>query len=235
MATAGRRDVQQKTKRISIWGWLFDFTLGNIFRLIWWSLAAVMISIVIEWVGMIWFWEPEHSQHVLELEMSYLSAYNKNMITGWYPSDLGVNFKAAADTAVSWLHLRELSEYLADGVVGGGTQIAIHGINATVNTLFIFAVRSAICVSAVSGFVLVGLVAFIDGLVERDIRKACGGIESALLYHRAKRFLGPMLFLSFGGYLTAPVSIHPTLVFLPVMGLFAVALFIAAKTFKKFL
>lgn len=235
MATARRAEAPQKAKRVSIWGWLFDFTLGNVFRLAWWSVAAVLVSILIEWAGMIWFWGPDHSQQVLELEMTYLSTYNKNMITGWYPSDLGANFVAAANAAVSWLHLRELSDYLADGVVGGATQIAIYGINATVNTLFIFAVRSAICVSAISGFVLVGLVAFIDGLVERDIRKACGGIESAMMYHRAKRFLGPMLFLSFGGYLTAPVSIHPTLVFLPVMGLFAVALFIAAKTFKKFL
>lgn len=218
-----------------IWSWLFGTTLGNAFKLLWWSLLAICASVVIEWVGMIWFWGPDHSRQILELELTYLSNYNKNLITGLYPSDLGAHFIGAASALVSFLMLREISNHLADGVVNGATQIAIYGINSLVNTIFIFAVRSAICVSAMTGFVLVGLVAFVDGLVERDIRKACGGIESAMLYHRSKRLLIPILFLSFGGYLTAPISIHPTLVFLPVMALFALALFVTAKTFKKFL
>lgn len=222
-------------KRPGIWGWLLDTTLGNGFRLAWWSVIAIFISLLIEWCGMIWFWGPEHSKEVLELELTYLGAYNRNLITGIYPSDLGSQFIGVANTIVSFLKLRELSDHLADGVIGGATQIAIYGIDAMVNTIFIFAVRSAICVSAIAGFVFVGLVAFVDGLVERDIRRACGGIESAMLYHRAKRILKPILFLSFGGYLTAPISIHPTLVFLPVMGVFAFALYITAKTFKKFL
>ena len=222
-------------KRPGIWSWLLDTTLGNTFRLAWWSIIAIVVSILVEWCGMIWFWGPEHSKNVLTLELTYLSNYNKNFITGLYPSELGNQFVGFANTLVTILQLRELSAHLADGVIGGATQIAIYGIDAMVNTLFIFSVRSAICVSAITGFVLVGMVAFVDGLVERDIRKACGGIESAMLYHRAKRLLIPILFLSFGGYLTAPVSVHPSLVFLPVMAMFAFALFVTAKSFKKFL
>lgn len=233
--TATRSERPAPPKRPGVWGWLLETTLGNSFRLVWWSVAAIFISILIEWAGMIWFWGPDHSKQILALELTYLGAYNKNLITGLYPSDLGAHFVGAADTIVSFLKLRELSAHLADGVMGGVTKIAVYGIDSMVNTIFIFAVRAAICVSAMTGFVLVGLVAFVDGLVERDIRKACGGIESAMMYHRAKRLLVPILFLSFGGYLTAPVSIHPSLVFLPVMALFAYALFVTAKTFKKFL
>ena len=233
--TTARRDRPQPPTRQGIWSWVLGSTVGNGFRLLWWSLAAISVSIIVEWCGMIWFWGADHAKQILTQELTYLGAYNKNLITGLYPSDLGVQFIGIANSIVSFLKLREISNHLADGVIGGATQIAIYGIDAMVNTIFIFAVRSAICVSAITGFVLVGLVAFVDGLVERDIRRACGGIESAMLYHRAKRIIVPLLFLSFGGYLTAPISIHPTLVFLPVMVLFAFSLFVAAKTFKKFL
>lgn len=233
--TVTRSERPAPPKRPGIWGWLFGTTFGNVFKLGWWSLLAIGASVLIEWAGMIWFWGPNHSKEMLTQELTYLGAYNKNLITGFYPSDLGIQFVGVANTIVSFLKLRELSNHLADGVIGGATQIAIYGIDAMVNTIFIFAVRSAICISAITGFVLVGLVAFVDGLVERDIRRACGGIESAMLYHRAKRLLAPILFLSFGGYLTVPISIHPSLVFLPVMALFAFSLFVTAKTFKKFL
>ena len=233
--TVTRSERPAPPKRPGIWGWLFGSTVGNVFKLGWWSLLAIGASVLIEWAGMIWLWGPNHSKEMLTQELTYLGTYNKNLMTGFYPSDLGIQFVGVANTIVSFLKLRELSNHLADGVISGATQIAIYGIDALVNTIFIFAVRSAICVSALTGFVLVGLVAFVDGLVERDIRRACGGIESAMLYHRAKRLLVPILFLSFGGYLTAPISIHPSLVFLPVMALFAFSLFVTAKTFKKFL
>lgn len=233
MTTSAQRPAPHT--RPGVWGWLMGTTLGNAFKLVWWSILAIAISVLVEWIGMIWFWGPEHSQQILAQEITYLSGYNRNLITGLYPSDLETHFIGAAERVVGFLHLRELSAYLADGAMTAVKQIVLYGINSTINVVFIFAVRAAICVSAMSGFVLVGLVAFVDGLVERDIRCACGGIESAMLYHRSKRLLVPILFLSFGGYLTAPFTIHPTLVFLPVMALFAAALFIAARSFKKFL
>lgn len=232
--TVQRTERPQRPKRPGVWGWLMQTTVGNVFRFIGWSFVAIGVSILIEWVGMIKFWGPDHSRNILELEITYLGSYNRNLITGLYPHDVATTFMGWADKAVSVLHLREISNWFA-GDVNSITQVIAYGLDAMINTIFIFAVRSAICISAMSGFLLVGLVAFIDGLVERDIRRACGGIESAAVYHRAKRIVVPILFLSFGGYLTAPISIHPTLVFLPVMVIFAVALFLTAKSYKKFL
>lgn len=224
-----------KHHKKGVWEWLADTTFGNAFRFAWWALAAIAISVLVEWAGMIWLWGPEHSKEMLDEEIGYLGTFNKNLLTGIYPTDIGLHFVDWANTAVNFLHLRDISTWLANGVLGGATTVAVYGIESMINTIFIFAVRSAICLSALSGFVLVGLVAFIDGLVERDIRKACGGIESAMMYHRAKRLIKPTLFLTFGGYLTAPISIHPTLVFLPVMGMFAMTIYVTAKSFKKFL
>jgi integrating conjugative element membrane protein (TIGR03747 family) len=64
--------------------------------------------------------------------------------------------------------------------------------------------------------VLVYLVAAADGLTQRAIRRACGGRESASLYHRAKHL--QVVLLAMGGVLVLiqPVSIDPRLVGVPV-------------------
>ncbi|HWV14887.1 MAG TPA: DUF4400 domain-containing protein [Cellvibrio sp.] len=231
--TAASKPVKRHKK--GVWEWLADTTIGNALRFAWWALVAMAISVLVEWIGMIWIWGPEHSKEMLHEEIGYLGTFSKNLITGIYPVDIGLHLVDWANIAVNFLHLRGISDWLAKGFLGSATTIAVYGIESMINTIFIFAVRSAICVSALSGFVLVALVAFIDGLVERDIRKACGGIESAMMYHHAKRLIVPSLFLTFGGYLTAPISIHPTLIFLPVMGVFAMTIYVTAKSFKKFI
>jgi integrating conjugative element membrane protein (TIGR03747 family) len=64
--------------------------------------------------------------------------------------------------------------------------------------------------------VLVYFVAAGDGLTQRAIRRACGGRESASIYHRAKHL--QVMLLAMGGMLVLiqPVSIDPRLVGLPV-------------------
>ncbi len=72
--------------------------------------------------------------------------------------------------------------------------------------------------------VLVYLIAAADGLTQRAIRRACGGRESASLYHRAKHL--QVMLLAMGGALTLilPVSIDPRLIWMPgalLMGILA--------------
>ena len=63
--------------------------------------------------------------------------------------------------------------------------------------------------------VLVYLIAAADGLTQRAIRRACGGRESASLYHRAKHL--QVMLLVLGGVLTLiqPVSLDPRLIWMP--------------------
>ena len=63
--------------------------------------------------------------------------------------------------------------------------------------------------------VLIYLVAAGDGLTQRAIRRACGGRESASLYHRAKHL--QVMLLAMGGVLTLvqPVSIDPRWIWMP--------------------
>jgi integrating conjugative element membrane protein (TIGR03747 family) len=79
------------------------------------------------------------------------------------------------------------------------------------------------------------VVALVDGLVQRDLRRWGGGRESAFIYHHVKKLLFPSLLLAWIVYLGLPFSLHPNFVILPFAGLFAFAVTVTAGTFKKYL
>ena len=84
-------------------------------------------------------------------------------------------------------------------------------------------------------FVMFSLVAFVDGLVKRDLRRWGGGRESSFVYHWAKRSALPLLVLTWVIYLALPFSLHPSIVVLPFATLFAQSVAVTASTFKKYL
>lgn len=83
-------------------------------------------------------------------------------------------------------------------------------------------------------FLLLGLVGFVDGLVQRDLRRFSGGRESALIYHRAKRYIVPTLMAGYFIYLILPLPLPPQCVFLPTAILFGMVIAITTSRFKKY-
>jgi integrating conjugative element membrane protein (TIGR03747 family) len=151
-----------------------------------------------------------------------------------YPGDLAELFISYFNHFLTWSGLSVFSQDLMESSNTIISYVGI-GVQSTINVIFLFCVRLAICVSAITGFLIVGVLAFMDGLTEREIRKNCGGHESALLYHHAKKWLAPSFFLALGFYLTIPFSIHPTVIFLPAMAITGFIIFTTASKFKKFL
>ena len=82
---------------------------------------------------------------------------------------------------------------------------------------------------------LVYLVAAADGLTQRAIRRACGGRESASLYHRAKYLQVMLLVMSGVLVLIQPVSIDPRLVGVPVALLVGILARLQWACYKKHL
>ncbi len=82
---------------------------------------------------------------------------------------------------------------------------------------------------------LIYLVAAADGLTQRAIRRACGGRESASLYHRAKHM--QVMLVAMGGVLVLiqPVSIDPRLVGDPVALLVGILARLQWACYKKHL
>ncbi len=232
--TSTRARKVTKEKRPGIVLRIWDMSIGNAFQFVGWSILAVFVSVLVEWVGMVFWWELDHSEKVLVTEIAYLSQFNRNLITGIYPKDLAEQFLQYCSAFVEYTKIGFIADRLQESTWKLLTGVA-YGIQAAVNVAFLFCVRLAICISAITGFVIAIILGVLDGLTEREIRKDCGGNESALVYHHSKRFIGPSMFLAFGIYLTFPVSIHPLVVFLPAFFITGLTFYMTASRFKKFL
>jgi integrating conjugative element membrane protein (TIGR03747 family) len=79
------------------------------------------------------------------------------------------------------------------------------------------------------------LVALVDDLVQRDLRRWGGGRESSFVYHYAKRAALPLVVITWVVYLSLPFSLHPTFIVLPFAALFALTVAVTASMFKKYL
>lgn len=108
-------------------------------------------------------------------------------------------------------------------------------ITAAGQVLKLFMVRLTTLCLATPAFLLFGLVGFVDGLVQRDLRRWGGGRESSYLYHYAKRSVWGFLIAAWVIYLALPVSVNPAFVILPFAVLFALSISVTASTFKKYL
>lgn len=214
-----------------------------------WLLLSLVLSIVIEWIGMAFWWPEEglvHSRRMLERELSYLEGdYRGSLLTpepARFATELSDRthywlFEASRlNRAGGWLRtaastsahptvagLRRFYGPLADGIAAAGQVVQL------------FVVRLAILVLATPAFVLFGLVGLIDGLVQRDLRRWGGGRESSYLYHYAKRSVGGFLIAAWVVYLALPVSVDPALVVIPFATLLAGSIRITASQFKKYL
>ena len=88
----------------------------------------------------------------------------------------------------------------------------------------VFALRLAILTLATPLFGLFTLVALVDGLVQRDLRRWSSSRESSFVYHYAKKAAIPLIIMAWVLYLALPFALA-----------FSFAVTITASTFKKYL
>lgn len=100
----------------------------------------------------------------------------------------------------------------------------------------LFALKVGLFLVSALLFGLLLIAAGIDGLVERAIRRACGGHESSAIYHRAKKY-GLRLLPPFAAmiFFCSPVPFDPAWIFVPVAVSSAVLLRYQATYYKKYL
>jgi len=223
--------------------------LAGLSTLVFWLFVAWLFSILAEWVGM-WLWWPEegvdHSRRMLEREIGYIdrdfvqsmlvqrpAAYVRLFVEVSYHYLFQVT---GLERFGLWLHQPPDPDgyRLQLWLRGLFAHIAAHVI-AAVNITQVFALRLGILTLAMPVFVLFGLVAVVDGLVQRDLRRWGGGRESSFVYHHAKRLVWPSIVLAWVVYLAMPVSVHPNYVILPFAVLSAIAIAVTSSTFKKYL
>jgi integrating conjugative element membrane protein (TIGR03747 family) len=244
-ATAERQQARQRSLVASV------VTLP--WRLFGVLVASLLLSIVIECVGMHLFWPDQgwrHAQGMLDYELNQLSTHFTRsavvqepgrtarwLVEGTYEwvfvktglLDWMRDASAQASAPSRGAH-RDFRYYLAQVYVWTKSYLIAAGF-----TILTLIVRLLVLVLTLPLFLLAAFVGLVDGLVRRDIRKFGAGRESGFIYHRARASLIPLAVLPWATYLVLPVSVNPLLILLPGAALLGVAVCIAAATFKKYL
>jgi integrating conjugative element membrane protein (TIGR03747 family) len=228
---------------------LISKSLTAIAKIIQWLLLSLLFSIIIEWAGMVLWWPDEgleHSRMMLTEEISYLDTdFRRSVVT----SDPARFAKRFADNTYHYLfevtRFVDLIRWVSPPPTANeqGLRPELHQIFhpiaefviAMMQVTQVFSVRMAILTLAMPIFLLFSLVALVDGLVQRDLRRWGGGRESSFVYHYAKKAALPLVVITWVVYLALPFSVHPTFVILPFSTLFALTVEITASTFKKYL
>lgn len=211
-------------------------------RLIGTLFISVVMSIIIELVGMTFFWPEEgdkHSETMLNTEFGYLSS---DFIDSFILSDpVQYTETLVKDTyeliAIKTGLMEMINAQITDNssfVTKIVNSIGVY-IKAVINIILVFLVRLVILVLSTPIFLLAAVVGAVDGLVRRDIRRFGAGRESSFLYFHAKAWVTPMLVLTWLIYLSIPFSVHPNLIFIPMAFLFGLSLSITFGSFKKYI
>lgn len=209
--------------------------------------GSLIFSIVLEFVGMLWFWPEQgwHHSHAMWLsELGWLSNHFK--------SSLLVQEPAQATARV----LEHLNDWVVvrSGWEQSDTQLKLLSQEATMQgqfaqvyvvmqdyllaalfTVFTFVVRLAVLTLATPLFLLAVITGAVDGLMRRDLRKFGASRESSFVYHRAKRTLFPLMVSPWVIYLSLPLSLNPIWVLLPCAAVLGWMVAVTAATFKKYL
>ena len=222
-------------------------TLSLITKILFALLMALFFSIVVEWIGMTFFWdEPgsEHAKKMLEVEIEYLNDdFRKSIVTS-SPAQFA---RDMADTSYyylfEWTGLIRFFQWAANASPQTRLHQYAHDIAtslweyilAMIAVTQVFAVRLSILILATPVILLALIAGFTDGLVQRDLRRWGGGRESSFLYHHAKKVILPAIFSAWVIYLAIPFSVHPSLIIVPFTLMAGIAMAVTTSTFKKYL
>jgi len=236
-------------RRTAVRQGLFTRGLATVSQAILWLLFSLLFSIIVEWVGMVFWWQDaglEHSRTMLAKEIGYLdSDFRRSVVT----SDPARFAKQVADGTYHYLfevtRVVAFIHWVSPSPRPGeqGARPTLHKayrpvaefVIAAMQVTQVFSVRLAILTLATPVFLLFSLVALVDGLVRRDLRRWGGGRESSFVYHYAKKAVLPLVVITWVTYLALPFSLHPTFIVLPFATLLALAVTVTASTFKKYL
>ncbi|MBD2799566.1 TIGR03747 family integrating conjugative element membrane protein [Xenorhabdus sp. M] len=234
---------------------------GLLYRVLWewpWQLIGFVMmswlfSLLLEYLGMTFFWPEQgatHSQTMMKTELQFLSTeFTRSLLL----SDPAQTVPTRLAQAYQWLFvdsgfmrwvqgqshyqfqnnndfLREFNAVLHDLLA----HLREYWL-ATVFITMVTLIRLVILLLSVPLFVMVVIVALIDGLGRRDLRRYGAGYESSFVYHHAKRGIKPACTVPCILYLSWPDVVYPPVILLPAALLLGMVVVITTSMFKKYL
>lgn len=235
-------------RRRTFVGWLVSLPLQAFGILC----GSLLLSILIECIGVHWFWPQEswhHAQQMFAFELGQLSSEFTQSLLSRAPAQAVEHF---IERAFEMLFVdsgllekaAELTERAREHATQGeGFKHFVNALyvdletylRASCYTVLTFLARLAVLILTLPLVVLSVFVGFVDGLVRRDIRRFGAVYESGFVHHRARAFILPLALLPWVVYLALPVSVHPLVILLPSAALLGFAVNLTAASFKKYL
>ncbi|WP_270820025.1 DUF4400 domain-containing protein [Aeromonas sp. Y311-2] len=202
-------------------------------------MGATVTGVIMEWIGMYWFWPEQGAKHALQMVIDEANYLNKDFLDavlfGWTPIQ-AVHFVTEAITGspmgpdvLDPARYRWLTSWSAPMAVFQDYLLA------AVYITIVCLIRTVIVLFTLPLYGLFLFIAFFDGLVLRDLRKYGGARESGLRHHYAKRMVLPSIWCGWGLYLAIPVTIHPNWILVPSALLCSLSCWLAVRFFKKHL
>ncbi|HID51082.1 MAG TPA: TIGR03747 family integrating conjugative element membrane protein [Anaerolineae bacterium] len=221
--------------------------LRSIFAIIGLLLLSLLFSILAEWCGLWFVWEDQgvkHSQHMLERELGFISRDFRRKVFFSSPAESarklsnGTYDMLIVDSGFLKLHQQMMrptyatestaSYYLKKAWRGSSTHVI-----AAFNIVRVFVVRLAVIFWTLPIFMLVAMIAFIDGLVQREKRTYGGDREHPLVQRWIKPYIKPAFFITAFVYLAIPVSIHPNWIFIPSALMSGIFIYVTTANYMK--
>ncbi|MBT2375324.1 TIGR03747 family integrating conjugative element membrane protein [Pseudomonas fluorescens] len=215
--------------------------------------GSLLLSILIECVGLHLFWPDQgwrHAQEMLSYELEQLPRHFARSVLVQEP---GQTAQRIVGTAYDLLFVRSgLVEWVEDAARRARGEhlraepdfprylrqaywVLESYLLAGAYTVLVFLVRLLVLFLSLPLFAMAAFVGLVDGLVRRDIRRFEAGRESGFLYHRAKACVMPLAVLPWVVYLALPISVAPVLILLPAACLLGLTVNLTTATFKKHL
>lgn len=214
--------------------------------------ASLLLSVLIEWLGMRFFWRSagwHHAQGMLHYELHQISSQFTESLLFSHPAETARYLISAAraklfgeSNLAAWAtqaRAHPLSSLPHLEVIRHTFSFAFESVKPYVlaagYTVLTFLTRLLVITLTVPLYLLAALVGLMDGLVRRDLRRFNSEHESGFIYHRARSAILPAAILPWVVYLALPVSASPLLILLPGAILLALVINVTATHFKKYL
>jgi hypothetical protein len=203
---------------------LYATLLGVFFK----SLLILMMINIISWLFLIIFFGTKVLFSIdagTVLDMNKILSYQLSFIHHYYPY---------FDKAVQYL---ESYKNLVESIISYITNPPIYSIITIIVwvSLEIIVTRCIIFLMSVPFLLVILILFFIDGLVQRDVRKYKGERESALFFHRIKPLIFISFILIFCIYMSIPFLVSPQFVLFSMVFISGFFTLLTIKSFKKYM
>ena len=182
-------------------------------------LGGIVLSVGIEWAGMLfdWWLQPGagHAREMLIAELRWTQLIHYF----WDPDRVLSQMRETTNPMIAAVAGLAIYDYL----------LALYYVSQTT------VVRIIVIISALPAVLLLWALSLLDGLVARDLRKHRVLHESSYLYHNAKALFAASILVPPLIYLSLPFSFHPTAFLLLFTTPAGAVIWLMASRFKKYL